>query len=187
MTRFARLTWASNNRLRRTVTQITAVMLLLGALSACARAAAQSPAPTPTAARVVDFKVKDLQGQEVQLSSLRGQVTLVNFWATWCSPCREEMPVLEAFYQAHRQEGFTLVAVNVSDDAGDAADFIAENGYTFTVWSDPVGKTLIDLGLRGLPASILLDAEGRLQHFWIGPLTQEILEESVLPLLADHP
>ena len=123
----------------------------------------------------------------VQLRSLRGQVVLVNFWATWCSPCKEEMPILEAFYQTHRQEGFTLVAVNVSDDAEDAAAYITENGYTFTVWSDPPGKTLINLGLYGLPASILVDAEGGLRHLWVGPLTQEMLEEIVLPLLSSTP
>ena len=159
------------------------LLLLEGGLSACVEVAAVTAEPTPTPAKVIDFTVKDLDGREVQLSSLRGQVVLVNFWATWCSPCKEEMPVLQAFYQAHQAENFLLLGVNVSDDAEDAARYMAENGFTFPVWSDPPGNTLMDLGLRGLPASILVDADGNLQWFWLGPVTEEILEEEILPLL----
>ena len=159
------------------------LLLLAGGLSACVEVAAVTVEPTPTPAKVIDFTVKDLDGREVQLSSLRGQVVLVNFWATWCSPCKEEMPVLQAFYQAHQAENFLLLGVNVSDDAEDAARYMAENGFTFPVWSDPPGNILMDLGLRGLPASILVDADGNLQWFWLGPVTEEILEEEILPLL----
>ena len=162
---------------------VPALLLLAGALSACVKVAAVTAEPTPTPAKVIDFTIKDLDGREVQFSSLRGQVVLVNFWATWCSPCKEEMPVLQAFYQAHQAENFLLLGVNVSDDAEDAARYMAENGFTFPVWSDPPGNTLMDLGLRGLPASILVDADGNLQWFWLGPVTEEILEEEILPLL----
>ncbi|NMD30757.1 MAG: TlpA family protein disulfide reductase, partial [Chloroflexi bacterium] len=149
----------------------------------CVEVAAVTAEPTPTPAKVIDFTIKDLDGREVQFSSLRGQVVLVNFWATWCSPCKEEMPVLQAFYQVHQDKNFLLLGVNVSDDAEDAARYMAENGFTFPVWSDPPGNTLLDLGLRGLPASILVDADGNLQWFWLGPVTEEILEEEILPLL----
>ena len=159
------------------------LLLLAGGLSACVPAAAVTAEPTPTPAKVIDFTVKDLDGREVQLSSLRGQVVLVNFWATWCSPCKEEMPVLQAFYQVHQDKNFLLLGVNVSDDAEDAARYMAENSFTFPVWSDPPGNTLMDLGLRGLPASILVDAEGNLRWFWLGPVTEEILDEEILPLL----
>jgi peroxiredoxin len=93
------------------------------------------------------------------------------------------MPILEAFYRAHQAEGFTLLSINVSEGAEDAAEFIAANGFSFPVWSDPTGNTMIALGINGLPASILLDQEGRIQKVWLGPLTQEMLEKSVLPLL----
>lgn len=132
----------------------------------------------------LDFSLKDLSGRPVQLSDLRGEVVLVNFWATWCPPCREEMPLLQEYYLAHEAEGFTLVGVNVSDRPEAAARFVEENGYVFKVWLDPPGNVLIDLGINGLPVSLLVDEEGRLRESWIGPLTSEVLEAEVTPLLS---
>ncbi len=130
----------------------------------------------------IDFTVKDLSGAAVSLNSLHGKVVLVNFWATWCSPCKEEMPLLQAYYDAHKEENFTLVAVNVSDDVEDAQAFIIENGYTFPVWSDPPGNVLIDLDMNGLPASLVIDAQGKLVKRWIGPLAREDLDDIITPL-----
>lgn len=167
--------------------------LLVGLLAGCSAgspAAPQpdsfgvvlTPVPSPTP-RVIDFTVKDLDGNEVSLSDLRGQVVLVNFWATWCSPCKEEMPVLEAYYQANKDEEFVIVAVNVSEDAATAQSFIEEHGYTFPVWSDPPGKQLMKLGIRGLPASLFLDRDGALRQFWSGPLDAATLDEIAGPLI----
>jgi len=141
--------------------------------------ATQQPTPLP----VWEFEVEDLEGQAVKLSDLRGQVVLVNFWASWCPPCRDEMPLLQDFYLAHREQGFTLLGVNVSEDADDAAAFMNANGYQFPVWRDPPGNLLIAEGLNGLPASVLVDTEGRIVKRWIGPLAEEDLTGAVLPLL----
>lgn len=143
-----------------------------------------TPAPSPTP-RVLDFTLKDLSGADVSLADLRGQVVLVNFWATWCTPCQEEMPILEAYYQAHQEDGFVVVAVNVGEDAEVAAAYVQERGYTFPVWSDPPGKQVMSLGIRGLPASLFLDRAGRLRQFWSGPVDQEVLDRLVLPLLDE--
>lgn len=132
----------------------------------------------------IDFTVKDLSGQSVSLSTLRGKVVLVNFWATWCSPCKEEMPLLQAYYDAHKEDDFVLVGVNVSDDVEDAQAFIDQSGYTFPVWSDPPGNVLIDLNMNGLPASLVVDEQGKLVKRWIGPLAQEDLEDVITPLLG---
>lgn len=132
----------------------------------------------------IDFSVKDLSGATISLSSLRGKVVLVNFWATWCSPCKEEMPLLQAYYDAHKEDDFVLVGVNVSDDVEDAQAFIDQYGYTFPIWSDPPGNVLIQLNMNGLPASLVIDAQGRLIKRWIGPLAQEDLENVVSPLLS---
>ncbi|WP_236709974.1 TlpA family protein disulfide reductase [Longilinea arvoryzae] len=153
-----------------------AVMVKTGLDFASANAQAQDDRPE------IDFTVKDLSGASVTLSSLHGKVVLVNFWATWCSPCKEEMPLLQAYYDAHKAEDFTLVAVNVSDDVEDAQAFIAQNGYTFPVWSDPPGNVLIDLNMNGLPASLVIDAQGKLVKRWIGPLAQEDLDDVITPL-----
>lgn len=132
----------------------------------------------------LDFSVKDLSGETVKLSSLRGKTVLVNFWATWCSPCKEEMPLLQSYFDAHNQNGFVLVAVNVSDDIEDAQAFIEHYGYTFPVWSDPPGNVLIDLGMNGLPASLVISPEGTVVKRWIGPVTQEDLDGVITPLLS---
>lgn len=153
------------------------VMLLTGANFFGSPPVEQEEAPE------IDFSVKDLSGAPVSLSSLRGNVVLVNFWATWCSPCKEEMPLLQAYYDQHKADGFVLVGINVSDDAGDAQEFIDAAGYTFPVWSDPPGKVLIQLRINGLPASLVVDAEGRLVKRWVGPLAQEDLDHVITPLL----
>lgn len=142
----------------------------------------QAPSPTP---RVIDFTVKDLQGADVSVADLRGKVVMVNFWATWCSPCREEMPIIETFYRQHQGEDFVVVGINVSEDAATAAAYVQEQGFTFPIWSDPTGKQLMALGIRGLPASLFLDREGRLQQFWSGPVDADILDELALPMLAE--
>lgn len=145
------------------------------------------PLPTPTETKlsgpVIEFCVKDLEGREVCLSDYRGKMVLVNFWATWCSPCREEMPVLQAYYLDHKDQGFVVVGVNVSDRPQSAAEFVQEAGYSFPIWLDPPGNVLIDLRMQGLPASLLIDPQGHLLNRWIGPVMRESLEAEIGPRL----
>jgi DsbE subfamily thiol:disulfide oxidoreductase len=169
------------SRIKTTILATLAV--ILGLLSACVAGSSQEEIQTATPKPPIDLTLKNLEGHTVQLSDLRGQVVLVNYWASWCSPCRDEMPILDDFYKAHQSKGFTLIAVNVSESAEDAADYVREHGYSFPVWSDPPGDTMIELGINGLPASLLLDEGGRIERVWMGPLTEEMLEEAVLPLL----
>lgn len=131
----------------------------------------------------LDFTLQDLSGREVALSQYHGQVVLLNFWATWCPPCREELPLLEDYYLAHADQGFVLIGVNVSDRPEAVAGFVEEGDYRFPIWLDPPGNVLMELGLNGLPASLLLDREGQVRQTWIGPLTEEILAQEVTPLL----
>jgi thiol-disulfide isomerase/thioredoxin len=153
-------------------------------LTACVAGSSTEEIETATPKPPIDLTLKNLEGETVHLRELRGQVVLVNYWASWCSPCRDEMPVLETFYRAHQAEGFTLLSINVSESAEDAAEYITANGFSFPVWSDPTGNTMIALGINGLPASLLLDETGRIIKVWFGPLTQEMLDEVVLPLLG---
>lgn len=143
---------------------------------------AQASPPLP-----VDFTVKDLAGAPVSLSDFRGQVVLVNFWATWCSPCKEEMPFLDAYYRQHQSQGFVLLGVNVSDRPEEAAAFVKQQGYSYPILFDSPGNVLIDLGIQGLPASLLVDREGALVSRWLGPLTAEMLDSEVMPHLAGAP
>jgi thiol-disulfide isomerase/thioredoxin len=93
--------------------------------------------------------VKNLEEREVCLSDYRGKLVLVNFWATWCSPCREEMPVLQAYYLDHKDQGFVVVGVNVGDRPQSAAEFVQEAGYNFPIWLDPPGNVVDRLAHAG--------------------------------------
>jgi thiol-disulfide isomerase/thioredoxin len=142
-----------------------------------------TPTETEPSGPVIEFCVKDLEGAEVCLSEYRGRLVLVNFWATWCSPCREEMPILQAYYLDHKDQGFVVVGVNVSDRPQSAAEFVQEAGYSFPIWLDPPGNVLIDLRMQGLPASLLIDPQGHLLNRWIGPVTRDVLEAEIGPCL----
>jgi thiol-disulfide isomerase/thioredoxin len=126
-----------------------------------------------------------ITGETLDLADYRGQVVLVNFWATWCAPCRIEMPELNSYFQAHTADGFALLAVNVGEPAARAAEYLAEFDYTFTIILDEDGA-IDDYfgGVRGMPTSYVLNGEGEVVFQHVGALTQEILEEKVTPLLA---
>lgn len=131
-----------------------------------------------------DLSLHSLDGSTKHLSDYEGQTVLVNFWATWCPPCRAEMPDLQAYYDAHKDQGFILLAVNEGESAAQARGFIAESGYTFPVFLDEDG-TVVDYfgGIQGMPTSIVLAPDGSRVFTYTGPLSLEALEEMVTPLL----
>jgi thiol-disulfide isomerase/thioredoxin len=130
-----------------------------------------------------DFSVTTLDGETVGLSDFQGKTVLVNFWATWCPPCRAEMPALDAYYQAHRDEGFVLLAVNAGESRVAAEDFTASIGFSSPVALDTTGEAIDAFGVIGLPTSILIDSEGIIRLEWQGMLTGRLLEEKVTPWL----
>jgi len=96
----------------------------------------------------------------VKLSSLRGKIVLVDFWASWCAPCREAMPQYEKLYYQARHDDFEIVAVNLDELREDAVDFLAVHPVTFPVALDPAGSVPPTFGLVGMPSSYLLDRNG---------------------------
>jgi peroxiredoxin len=132
-----------------------------------------------------DLSLTDLQGNPVSLSDYRGQTVLVNNWATWCPPCKEEMPELQAFYEAHKDLNFTIVAIEAGEPANEVADFVRRYGLTFPVWTDPTLKATAAFRNPGLPSSYVIDASGRVRLAWAGAISQEALEQYVTPLLEE--
>ncbi|MGQ0546941.1 MAG: TlpA family protein disulfide reductase [Betaproteobacteria bacterium] len=131
-----------------------------GGLLLAGRAGAQ-PAPP--------FELEDLEGETHRLADYRGKVVLVNFWATWCAPCREEMPGLQRLRQALAGKPFVVLAVNVAEGRRVAANFMEGMPYGFTVLLDGDGSTTKAWGARILPATFVLGPEGevRIRHFGI--------------------
>jgi len=126
------------------------------------------------------FETTTLDGQAISTESLRGRVVLVNVWATWCPPCRIEMPLLEAMYQRHRERGLVVLGLSVDTKPVDSVRaFLTERRITYPVAivGDPVIEALG--GVTGYPTSFLIDREGRIRHRALGPLAMASFEPAV--------
>ena len=133
-----------------------------------------------------DFELKSIEGETVKLSDLRGQAVLVNLWATWCPPCRAEMPAIEKVYNEYKAQGFIVLAVNMTyqDAISDIAPFIDEYGLTFPVLLDETGVVGTAYQLRSLPSSFFIDREGIIQEVVIGgPMAEALLRTRVEEIL----
>jgi peroxiredoxin len=140
---------------------------------------------TPGAAAPT-FALQTLEGDTVTLEELRGQVVLVNFWATWCPPCRVEMPGFERVYRDRKDDGFTIVAVS-TDRTGEGVvrEFLDSRELTFPA-AMATGRIVRDYGgVRALPTSFLIDREGRIRHEVRGIFAEPALRMSVDRLLAE--
>ena len=123
----------------------------------------------PRPKQASDFTVSLLGGETLKLRAQRGKPVLVNFWATWCGPCREEMPAMERLYLKHRARGFVLLAVSVDSDATLVKPFLDKLKLTFPVTLDTKMDQANVYGVRALPASFLIDRNGYLTALALGP------------------
>ncbi|MFL5420122.1 MAG: TlpA family protein disulfide reductase [Myxococcales bacterium] len=126
-------------------------------------------------------------GGTAHLSDYRQGWTLVNFWASWCAPCREEAPLLERFWQAHHGHGVTVVGVDLDDASDDARSFVHRYGLTYPQLRSPDGASWRDrFGMTGFPESFLIDPSGRLAVIRRGPVDQQVLSRNFEPVIAGH-
>ncbi len=135
------------------------------ALASLPLAAAATPVANATAP---DFTLRSADGRNVRLDELRGQVVLVNFWATWCGPCREEMPRLDTLYQKYHKSGFVLLGVNVDDDPHTALATAAKLGVSFPVLLDTDKKVSKLYDLNTMPSTIVIDRDGKVRFLHRG-------------------
>jgi peroxiredoxin len=111
-----------------------------------------------------DFALRSSLGENLRLSEYRGQVVMLNFWATWCGPCRQEMPLLEDIYGRYEPAGFSLLAINLDEENADALDMASDLGVTFPLLFDDE-KTVSRLyDIRAMPMTVLIDRDGRVRH-----------------------
>ena len=131
------------------------------------------------------FTATDLTGKKVSPADLEGQVVMLNVWATWCPPCQHEMPVLEAYHQAHKDDGFVLVGVNWDDSQKEIESFIEEYALSFPIWMDTDHDARRVLNKPPMPCSYIIDRDGNLRLRWIGEVDLEALETYITPLLEE--
>jgi cytochrome c biogenesis protein CcmG, thiol:disulfide interchange protein DsbE len=133
------------------------------------------------------FVLETLEGEAVSLEQLRGQVVLVNFWATWCPPCRVEMPGFERVYRDRRADGFTIVGVSTDRGRRVVDEFVGARDLTFPI-AMATGGIVADFGgVRALPTSFLIDRSGRVRHEVRGYFAEPALRLAVDRLLAEEP
>lgn len=158
---------------------LISVMVLSGVLlSGCAGSATDYGSEVGKLAP--DFTLTGLNGKEVSLSDFRGQPVLLNFWATWCGPCRIEMPLLQAMYEKWTGEGLVFLAVNIQEDPARVREFIEGAGYTFPILLSPGNEVPLAYNVRGIPATFFIDAEGVIRDIKIGAFLSEGEFESKL-------
>lgn len=129
--------------------------------------------------------LQTFEGEMVFLSEYEGQVLLVNFWASWCGPCRVEMPELQAFHDTYAGDDFALLAVNRGETVEQAQAYIDEFGYSFPVALDLDEALYNDFDLWAMPSTIVLDQNGEVVAVHNGIVVQSQLEELVLPLIGE--
>lgn len=155
--------------------------LLLACAMGSAVAAVQMSATAP------DFTLRSVGGANLRLQEQRGQVVMVNFWATWCGPCRQEMPHLNRLYDKYRSSGFVLLGVNIDDDPRAAADLATKLGVRFPVLLDTDKKVSRVYDMSAMPATLLIDRDGRVRHIHRGYRdgVERTYEEQVRSLLRE--
>jgi thiol-disulfide isomerase/thioredoxin len=131
-------------------------------------------------------KLTDLDDKPVALSDYKGQVILYNAWAIWCPPCKEEMPTLEAYYQAHKKDGFVVIAIEDGGSPGEVAVFVRDYRLSFPVWPDPKWVATRTFKTSGLPTSFIIDRGGTVRLTWTGAITRAVLEKYVTPIINEQ-
>ena len=132
-----------------------------------------------------ELTLTDLSGKSVSLNDHLGSVVLVNLWATWCPPCREEMPALQMFYEKYKASGFVLVAINQEETREVVEPFVNEFGLTFPVWLDLNYQAERKFNTQSLPSSFVIDRTGKVRLMWFGGISQKNLEKYVTDVIKE--
>ncbi len=132
-----------------------------------------------------DFAITTFDGRQVRLSDLRGQVVMLDFWASWCSPCRQEASTLAATYSGYKARGVEFLGVAIWDSEDEAKRFVEESGATYLMGVDTKGNIAIDYGLTGIPEKYFIDSEGNIVRKFVGPVNEEILENVFSEVIQD--
>jgi peroxiredoxin len=132
-----------------------------------------------------DFVLKDLEGNEYQISNLKGNMIIINVWASWCKPCQYEMPAMQEIFDKYKDKGLILLAVNntYQDNLSDVIDFVSENRLTFPILLDTEGFVSNKYQVEALPSTFFIDKTGKISEIVIGgPMSETLIESKIKEL-----
>ena len=166
---------------------VALMLLLRPAAASGVSQVSELPSAIPVAVKftVPVLSLQDVQGNPASLADYAGQIVLINHWATWCPPCKAEMPVLQAYYDAHRRQGFAVIAIESGEPLEEVAAYAQMTSLTFPVWVDPQESAMQAFKTYTLPSSYVVDRRGQVRLAWNGPINRAMLEKYVTPLLEE--
>lgn len=133
-----------------------------------------------------ELALQNIKGETESLADYRDKVVLVNNWATWCPPCKAEMPTLVAYHNEHTADGFSVIAVEAGEPLDLVSQFASSYKMTFPVWLDPDGEALKAFKNGTLPNSYVIDRTGTVRYAWTGEISRAMLEKYVTPLITEN-
>ena len=160
---------------------VIAIVLMGLLVTGMGKSAAEGPARQPAA----DFQLTDLNGKPLSLSALKGKVVLLDFWATWCPPCRMELPHFQELYAAYQGKGLEMVGLSVSEKADTVKAFVQQNNLTYPIAIDTPQIEQSYGGIRGIPTTFLIDKQGQIAKKYIGYQDKSVFEQEIQRLLAE--
>ncbi|UCD78226.1 MAG: redoxin domain-containing protein [Desulfobacterales bacterium] len=125
------------------------------------------------------FVLTTFEGTTISLADLRGKPVVINFWASWCPPCRVEAPLLERTWRAYKNRGLIFLGINIQDRQEDALNYIREFDVTYPNGPDPTGEITIDYGVSGLPVTFFVSRDGEVVRRWVGAVEKGVLINSI--------
>jgi peroxiredoxin len=134
-----------------------------------------------------DFSLTTLDGSTVRLSDLRGQPVLINFWASWCGPCRAEMPHIQAAFEDHADDGLVVLGVDQLESPPSVAQFVEQFQLTFPIPLDADGEVSAAYQARALPTTFFVDADGIIRDTFTGPMSSGLIQSKLETILASRP
>lgn len=164
---------------------VAAMTLLTLRQAQAERAVETSVIPAKADYPAPDLTLNDLDGNPHSLADYRGQVTLVNMWATWCPPCVSELPTLNSFYKDYAAGGFVIIGIDDGEELGVVKDYVARTGLTFPIWTDPTYLSESAFNTMNLPSSFLIDRQGQVRLQWVGAISRAMLEKYVVPIIEE--
>jgi cytochrome c biogenesis protein CcmG/thiol:disulfide interchange protein DsbE len=163
-------------------------LIILGFVAFSVLTAGNSPSDNSVVPSVVNFPapeliLNDLNSKQINIADYRQQIVLINNWATWCPPCKTEMPTLLKYYKDHSKQGFILIGIEAGDSSENVSKFVTEYGLIYPILLDQNYKSLTAFHNDSLPSSYVIDHNGIVVLAWTGPINRAMLEKYLTPLL----